>query len=245
MGAREIAPASFPAYSLGGYIAAWRRAMWLRNTGHGFLVWIRTVKGSTISTRSIGANDEEPRSLLAGLARRSMLNLTESAVKSSPLWNLTPRRSLNSQVVGATSFGISVASAGTSLRFWSRSSRDSNICAPTLDAGCSCWFIMSSEVGSTPCAITTLPAGAAPTLRGTRTRERRTTAVRQWLMCAATSGRGSARVALLYGALPGESRLLVAGAEDHTHAQGADGSPGRGVRAGRLPVPGAGDERRA
>ena len=45
-----------------------------------------------------------------------MLNLTESALKSSPLWNLTPRRSLNSQTVGATSFGISAASAGTSLR---------------------------------------------------------------------------------------------------------------------------------
>src|SRR5712691_12862561 len=104
---------------------------------------------------------------------------------------------------------------------------------------------MSSEVGSTPCAITTLPAGAAPTLRGTRTRETRTTAVRQWLMFAAPSRRGSARVALLYGALPGESRFLVARAEDHTHAQGADGSPDRGVRAGRLLVPGAGDERGA
>ena len=70
--------------------------MWLRNTGHGFLVWIFTVYGSTISTRSIGAKDVEPRSLLAGLTRRSMLNLTESALKSSPLWNLTPRRSLKS-----------------------------------------------------------------------------------------------------------------------------------------------------
>ena len=90
--------------------------MWLRKTGHGFLVWILTVYGSTISTRSIGAKDDEPRSLLAGLTRRSMLNLTASALKSSPLWNLTPRRSLNSQVVGATSFGISAASAGTSLR---------------------------------------------------------------------------------------------------------------------------------
>ena len=102
-------------------------AMWLRKIGHGFLVWIRTVYGSTISTRSIGAKDDEPRSLLAGLTRRSRLNFTDSALKSSPLWNLTPRRSLNSHVVGATSFGISAASAGTSLRLWSRSSSDSNI----------------------------------------------------------------------------------------------------------------------
>src|SRR6266508_1065025 len=102
MGARESATASLPAYSLGGYIEAWRRAMWLTNTGHGFLVWIRTVYGSTISTRSIGANDEAPRSLLPGLIRRSRLNLTDSASKSSPLWNLTPFRSLNSQTVGAT-----------------------------------------------------------------------------------------------------------------------------------------------
>ena len=39
------------------------------------------------------------------------------SVKFSPLWNFTPRRSLNSHVVGATSLGISAASAGTSLRF--------------------------------------------------------------------------------------------------------------------------------
>ena len=116
IGLLEIAAVSLPAYSLGGYIAAWRRAMWLRKTGHGFFVWIFTVNWSTISTRSIGAKDVEPRSLLAGLTRRSRLNFTDSAVKSSPLWNLTPLRSLNSQVVGATSLGISAASAGTSFK---------------------------------------------------------------------------------------------------------------------------------
>jgi hypothetical protein len=41
-----------------------------------------------------------------------MLNFTDSAVNSSPLWNLTPLRSLNSQVVGATDPGISAASIG-------------------------------------------------------------------------------------------------------------------------------------
>ncbi len=59
--------------------------MCARKVGHGFLVWICTVYGSTISTRSIGANDDEPRSLLAGLTSRSMLNFTDSALKSSPL----------------------------------------------------------------------------------------------------------------------------------------------------------------
>ena len=67
-----------------------------------------------------------------------MLNFTASALKSSPLWNFTPLRSLNSQVVGATSLGSSAASAGTSLRLGSRSRSASNIWAPTLDAGCSC-----------------------------------------------------------------------------------------------------------
>src|SRR5215831_2736164 len=134
-----------------------------------------------MSTRSIGPNVDEPRSLLAGLIRRSMLNFTDSAVNSSPLWNLTPLRSLNSQVVGATSLGISAASAGTSFRLWSRSSRDSNIWAPTLDAGCSAWFIMSSVVGSTPWAITTLPAGAAAATSGITSADSRATAAQPYL----------------------------------------------------------------
>ena len=33
------------------------------------------------------------------LARRSSVNFTDSALKSSPLWNLTPLRSLTSHVV--------------------------------------------------------------------------------------------------------------------------------------------------
>ena len=115
----------------------------------------------------MGPNDELPRSLLAGLTSRSRLNLTDSALNSSPLWNLTPLRSLTSHTVGATSLGSSTARAGTILRFASRSTRVSKICAPTLEAGVSCWFIMSRVVGSTPWAMTTLPAGAAPAARGT------------------------------------------------------------------------------
>src|SRR6266404_2983386 len=190
MGLREIAAGSLPAYSLGGYIAAWRRARWTTKTGHGFLVWTFTVKGSTISTRSIGAKDVEPRSLLAGLARRSRLNLTDSALKSSPLLNLTPRRSLISQTVGATSFGISTASAGTILRSGPRSTSDSKICAPTLEAGCSCWCIMSSVVGSTPCAITTRPSGAAAATTGPSATPISTTAIRHCLMGDSSVGSG-------------------------------------------------------
>jgi hypothetical protein len=52
-----------------------------------------------------------------------------------------------------------------------------------IDAGDSCWFMMSSVVGSTPCAITTLPAGAAAAARGSST-SAATTAVtlRQWII---------------------------------------------------------------
>jgi hypothetical protein len=89
--------------------------------GHGFFVCTRIVDGSVTSTRSIAAKNVAPRSFPCPCASRSRLNFADSAVKSSPLWNFTPLRSLISHVVGATSFGISVASAGTILRFWSRS----------------------------------------------------------------------------------------------------------------------------
>src|SRR2546426_1916285 len=65
--------------------------------GHGFLVCTRTVYGSTISTRSIGAKKVAPRSFPWPPARRSRLHFADSASKSSPLWNLTPLRSLTSQ----------------------------------------------------------------------------------------------------------------------------------------------------
>src|SRR6266540_318344 len=38
----------------------------------------------------------------SGFSTRSNENFTLSAVNGSPLWNLTPRRSLSSQVVGLT-----------------------------------------------------------------------------------------------------------------------------------------------
>src|SRR5439155_876884 len=48
---------------------------------------------------------------------------------------------------------------------------------PRFDAGVSDWFIMSSVVGSTPCAMTTWPAGAADAPRGTRSVRARATRV--------------------------------------------------------------------
>ena len=189
IGFLEIAAESLPVYSLAGYIDALRRLRWGTNTGHGFLVCTRTVYWSTTSTRSTRPKDGAPRSLLAGFESRSRLNFTESALKSSPLWNFTPLRSLISQVVGATSLGSSAASAGTSFRLWSRSTSMSNICAPTLEAGCSDWFIMSSVVGSTPWAMTTLPSGAAKVATGSR-RTVNTTAMKRQCLMGPPPGRG-------------------------------------------------------
>src|SRR4029434_7105794 len=154
---------SLPAYALGGYIDAWRKPMMVVNVGHGFEVCTFTVYASTISTLSIGRKLELAR---RPAFTRSRLYFTDSALNSSPLWNLTPLRSLTSQVVGATSLGSSAARAGTILRFPSRSTRVSKRWVASTDAGVSCWFMVSSVVGSTPCARTTLPSGAAATRAG-------------------------------------------------------------------------------
>ena len=112
---------SLSRYAFGGYMLPCTNVITLVNVGHGFLVCTRIVYGSTISTRSIGAKKVAPRSFPCPPARRSRLHFADSASKSSPLWNFTPLRSLTSHVVGATSFGISVASEGTTLRPGSRS----------------------------------------------------------------------------------------------------------------------------
>src|SRR4029434_1500104 len=132
----------------------------------------------------MGPNDDDPRSLLAGLASRSRLNFTDSASKVSPLWNFTPFRSLISHVVGAASLGSSVANSGTRTKLWSRATSMSNIWAPTFDAGCSDWFIVSSVLGWRRCARTSLLAGAATAATGIRRRVVTTaTALRRhWLM---------------------------------------------------------------
>src|SRR5438105_13910061 len=118
MGWREMSAGCLPAYTLGGYMDTCANVITVRNVGQGLPVCTRIVYGSTTSTVSIGLKFDEARSF--GSFTRSMLNLADSALNSSPLWNLTPLRSLTSHVVGATSFGISVASAGMILRLGSR-----------------------------------------------------------------------------------------------------------------------------
>ena len=70
-----------------------------RSIGMGFFVTMFTVYGSTISTRSISRFRPREGDFCSGLITRSTLNFTASALKSSPLWNFTPRRSLNCHVV--------------------------------------------------------------------------------------------------------------------------------------------------
>ena len=70
--------------------------------GHGALVWMRTVWGSTTSAWLSGAHGVAPRSLSLGSTMRSTVNFTASASTGSPLWNLAPLRNLNSQTVGPT-----------------------------------------------------------------------------------------------------------------------------------------------
>src|SRR5262249_16808830 len=72
------------------------------SVGNGRLVTMRSVSGSTTSTRSMSTNAQRQRAFWSGFTTPSMLHLTASASRSSPLWTFTPRRSLNSQVVGFT-----------------------------------------------------------------------------------------------------------------------------------------------
>src|SRR6059036_3426973 len=121
MGFFEKSAVSFPADSLGGSIPLCGNVITGTNVGQGFFVCTRIVYGSTISTRSIGAKKVEPRSLPCPCPNRSRVNLAESALNSSPLWNLTPLRSLTSQADGGMNLGISVARLGTIFRLGSRS----------------------------------------------------------------------------------------------------------------------------
>ncbi len=77
-----------------------------------------------MSVFAIVPTSELTVALVSGLIARSRVNLTDSALKSSPLWNLTPLRRLNCQVVGSTRFQDS-ARAGTRLPAWSRAVRPS------------------------------------------------------------------------------------------------------------------------
>ena len=79
----------------------------------------------TISWPNDGGQVSLARVLSFEPIARSMVNLTESAVKSSPLWNLTPRRSFTSQVFGFRFFTDSASSGLISMVCGSRVSRPS------------------------------------------------------------------------------------------------------------------------
>src|SRR3989442_12888570 len=92
-----------PAYALGGYIATCAKVMTVRKVGHGLAVCTRIVNGSTTSTDSMGGKFDDARSL--GSLTPSMLNFADSALKSSPIGNLTPMRMLPSHLACPARFG--------------------------------------------------------------------------------------------------------------------------------------------
>ena len=86
------------------------------------------------------------------LLTRSIENATSSAVKSEPSWNLTPLRSLNSQVVGFTAFQDS-AIAGISRESASSVISLSKMCSAMLLFGKRLTKCGSIEVTSAPMPI--------------------------------------------------------------------------------------------
>ena len=101
---------TFWKYALGIICPAYKATRAARR-GSGFLVTMRTVYGSGVSIRSMVFRIVLVATLAFGSYDRSKVNLTSAEVSRSPLWNLTPWRSLNCQVVGLISL-YSVASEG-------------------------------------------------------------------------------------------------------------------------------------
>src|SRR6185503_4702560 len=101
----------------------------LGTIGSGTLVTMRTVRGSTIDTSwpNDGGHVSLDRVLSFEWMARSMVNLTHSALNSSPLWNLMPLRSLISHVFGLRFFTDSASSGLISMVWGSRVSRPSPI----------------------------------------------------------------------------------------------------------------------
>ena len=108
-------------------------------SGYGVAVLNRIVCGSTTSIFWIcfvyAVNGD---GLFGTFGTRSIDATTSAAVKSLPSWNFTPRRSLNSHVVGSTAFH-SVASDGCGCDFSLRSTRYPYTCEATLLFGVRLW----------------------------------------------------------------------------------------------------------
>src|SRR5450755_3523617 len=82
-------------------------------SGYGVAVLKRIVNGSTTTiSLTCLVNAVKGDGLFGTCGTRSIDATTSAAVKSLPSWNLTPRRSLNSQVSGSIVFHDS-ASPGT------------------------------------------------------------------------------------------------------------------------------------
>src|SRR5215217_3619741 len=71
------------------------------SAGHGCLRFNRAVNGSRTSTVSIWSMIAAFGDAVSGFFTYSMVNLTSSAVNSSPLWNLIPGLRLKSSLVGS------------------------------------------------------------------------------------------------------------------------------------------------
>src|SRR5689334_18325802 len=101
----------------------------LGTIGAGTLVTMRTVEGSTMATSwpNDGGHVRLDRVLSFEWIARSMVRLTHSALSSSSLWNLLPRRSLTSHVFGFRFFTDSASSGLISMVWGSRVSRPSPI----------------------------------------------------------------------------------------------------------------------
>ena len=101
-------------------------------SGYGVAVLSRTVSGSTMIFSVIWfVYSVKGDGLFGTCAVRSIENTTSAAVKSEPSWNLTPLRSLNSQVRSSIAFH-DTASAGFNSDFGSFVMSVSKMCSAIL-----------------------------------------------------------------------------------------------------------------
>src|SRR3990170_6204071 len=134
---------------------------------------MRTVCSSTTSTDLIQVKLPRIGDFCSGFSTRSNENFTLSAPNGSPLWNLTPLRSLSSQVSGLTPFTDS-ARWGTGCHVLvSRASRGSKRCwcmMMPMRSVCMCGSCVEASEAS---ATVTRPLGAASAAGAAATSEAR------------------------------------------------------------------------
>src|SRR6478609_3328448 len=109
-----------------------------------------------MSTRSMVLKKAADWDFSSGLTTRWRVNLTASPLKSSPLWNLTPLRSLNCIVVSLTRFHDSARTGVIVLRSSEYRISGSKMWCPTESVVEWLHFMMSSELIGLPLPIITL-----------------------------------------------------------------------------------------